>query len=371
MNYKSLLFFILFGGICFSFFGQSAKLKKAQKDVDDIRKLIKSLDVRTGKTFLEYKLLSKQIRYQEILLQKMKNEIDSVTSVIEENAKIREELLREIDRLKKEYEELIFYAYKTRNTRDKTIFILSSKNFNQAYRRFVYLQYLTEYLEQTTGDLEIKTDSLVIINDYLKLQKLEKEQLKETQTSELIKLNESKIILDEILLKLNSQREKLVADLKEKERIAEAIRISMKKNINNENLKTKSELSLKFEANKGQFPMPVNGIITSYFGEHTHPVLKNVKVNNDGIEIATNIGEKAKSIHPGIVSQVLKIPGANQAVIIKHGEYYTVYSNLSEVYVKKGENVTKGQNIGLPDSRMLNFQIWYQNVKLDPKLWLN
>jgi septal ring factor EnvC (AmiA/AmiB activator) len=371
MNFKSLLYLFFLTILCFSSFGQSTKLKKAQKDVDDIRKLIKTLDIKTGKTFLEYKLLSKQITYQEILLQKMKKEIDSVSLVIEENTKVREELLREIERLKKEYEELIFYAYKTRSTRDKTIFILSSASFNQAYRRFVYLQYLTEFLEQTTGDLEIKTDSLVLINDYLKLQKIEKEQLKETQTNELIKLNESKVILNDIIFQLNSQREKLVAELKEKERIAEAIRISMKKNVNNENLGSKSALSLKFEANKGNFPMPVKGIITSYFGEHTHPVLKNVKVNNDGIEIATNIGEKAKSIHPGIVSQVLKIPGANQAVIIKHGEYYTVFSNLSEVYVKKGDNVTKGQNIGLPDSRILNFQIWYQNVKLDPQLWLN
>jgi septal ring factor EnvC (AmiA/AmiB activator) len=349
---------------------QSSKLIKAQNDVEDIRKMIKSLNLKTGKTYLEYQLLSKQIKYQEILLKKMTGEIDSVTQMIDTNVKARSGLLKEIERLKKEYEELILYAYKTRNTRNKTIYILSAETFNQAYRRFVYLQYLTEYLEQTTTELKVKTDSLVYINENLKIQKIEKEQLKENQTDELLKLNESKEVLDGILFNLNTQKEKLSADLKEKERIADALRNSIKKTLKNENFGTKSELSLKFEANKGKLSMPVNGIIMSSFGEHIHPVLKNVKVNNDGIEIAANVGEKVKNVYPGVVSQVLKIPGSNQAIIIKHGEYYTVYSNLSDVYVKKGENVKTDQEIGIPDSRMLNFQIWYQNVKLDPQSWL-
>jgi murein DD-endopeptidase MepM/ murein hydrolase activator NlpD len=225
-------------------------------------------------------------------------------------------------------------------------------------------------LEETTQDLKIKTDSLIYINENLKIQKLEKEQLKENQTDELLKLNESKEILNEILFNLNNQKEKLQIELNEKERIAESLRKSIKKTLKNENFALKSELSLKFEENKGKFPLPVKGIITSYFGEHTHAVLKNVKVNNDGIEIATSPGEKVKNIHSGIVSQVLKIPGSNNAVIIKHGEYFTVYSNLSEVMVKKGENVSTGQEIGIPDSRILNFQIWYQNIKLDPQIWL-
>jgi murein hydrolase activator len=349
---------------------QSSKLLKAQKDVDDVRKLIKSLNLKTGKTILEYQLLSKQITYQEILLKKMTKEIDSVSQMIETNVKVRNDLLKEIDRLKMEYEDLILYAYKTRNTRNKTIYILSAETFNQAYRRFVYLQYLTEYLEETTTELKVKTDSLVYINENLKIQKIEKEQLKENQTDELLKLNESKVVLDGILFNLKSQKDKLTAELREKERIAESLRNTIIKTVKTENLGTKSELSLKFEANKGKYPMPVNGIITSTFGEHIHPVLKNVKVNNDGIEIAANEGEKVKNIHPGVVSQVLKIPGSNNAVIIKHGEYFTVYSNLSSVYVKKGENVKTGQELGVPDSRLLNFQIWYQNVKLDPQTWL-
>jgi murein hydrolase activator len=370
MIQKFSIFLLLFILSVVFLSAQSSKLIKAQKDVEDIRKLIKSLNLKTGKTYLEYQLLSKQIKYQEILLKKMTKEIDSVSQMIDTNVKVRNDLLKEINRLKKEYEELILYAYKTRNTRNKTIYILSAETFNQAYRRFVYLQYLTEYLEQTTTELKIKTDSLIYINENLKIQKIEKEQLKENQTGELLQLNESKKILDGILFNLNTQKDKLTSELREKERIAEALRNSIKKTMKNETFGTKSDLSLKFEANKGRYNMPVNGIITSSFGEHIHPVLKNVKVNNDGIEIATNVGEKVKNIHPGVVSQVLKIPGSNNAIIIKHGEYYTVYSNLSEVYVKKGENVKTGQEIGMPDSRMLNFQIWYQNVKLDPQSWL-
>ncbi len=241
--------------------------------------------------------------------------------------------------LKGEYEELIFYAYKTRNTRNKTIYIFSSKSFNQAYRRFVYLQYLTEYLEETTYDLKIKTDSLDFLNESLNLQKIEKLQLKENQTDELLKLNESKTILKNILNKLNNQKEKLKEDLKIKEKVAAALRKSIKKNVSSVKTTKKSALSHKFERNKGKLPFPVKGIIASSFGKHTHSVLKNVKIYNDGIEIATSVGAKAKSVHPGVVSQVLKIPGANNAVIVKHGEYYTVYSNLADVYVRKGDKL--------------------------------
>lgn len=272
--------------------------------------------------------------------------------------------------LKGEYEELIFYAYKTRNTRNKTIFIFSSKTFNQAYRRFVYLQYLTEYLEETTNDLKIKTDSLEYLNESLNIQKNEKLVLKENQTDELLNLNESKTVLARILAKLNNQKDKLKEDLRKKEKIAAALRKSIKKSVSSGSSIKKSPLSLKFERKKGKLPFPVKGIIASSFGKHTHSVLKNVKINNDGIEIATSVGAKAKSVHPGIVSQVLKIPGANNAVIVKHGQYYTVYSNLADVYVSKGDNLIKGQEIGIPDSRMLNFQIWYLNKKLNPQKWL-
>ena len=169
---------------------------------------------------------------------------------------------------------------------------------------------------------------------------------------------------------MTSKKTELIADVRRKEKTATALRKSIKKNVGTNTSVKKTKLSKDFEKNKGRLPYPIKGIVTSSFGKHTHSVLKNVQVNNDGIEIASSIGEKVKSIHSGVVSQVLKIPGGHNAIIIKHGQYYTVYSNLADVYVNKGAKVTRGEAIGTPNARILNFQIWYQNKKLNPQKWL-
>ncbi len=349
--------------------GQSKKLIKAQQDLEKARSLLTSLNKKSEVTYLKYQVLEKQIKYQKILLKNIKSEIDSLDKLISENTKKRNELQETIKSLKKEYEELIFYAYKTRKIRDKTIYIFSAKTFNQAYRRFIYLQYLAEYLEQTTNDLEIKSDSLNLLNENLYIQKNEKLELKEKQADELLKLNYSKKILDNILNKLKSKKEQLLIEIKKKEKMTAALRKSIK-SVSAGVSSKKSKLSLSFEKNKGKLSYPAKGIIASSFGKHTHAVLKNVQINNDGIDIATKHGEKAKAVFRGEVVQVLKIPGANKAVILKHGQYYSVYSNLKDTYVKKGEIVTKGQEVGMPDAGMLNFQIWYKNKKLNPQKWL-
>ncbi len=356
-------------GISFVAEAQSKKLKKAQKDLEKARKLLTSLNKKSEATYLKYQVLEKQIKLQEILLKNIKSEIDSLDILITENTDKKNKLEETIKGLKKEYEELIFYAYKTRNIRDKTIYIFSAKTFNQAYRRFVYLQYLTEYLEQTTSDLKQKSDSISFLTDNLFIQKNEKLELKEKQTDELLKLNASKKILDNILNKLQSKKQQLLDEIRKKEKITAALRKSIK-NVSGNLSSKKNKLSLNFEKNKGRLPYPAKGIIASSFGKHTHAVLKNVQINNDGIDIATEQNENVKCVFKGVVVQVLKIPGANKAVIVKHGQYYSVYSNLSDVFVKKGDHVSTGEEIGKPDARMLNFQIWYQNKKLNPQKWL-
>jgi len=361
-----LLFFILFSNITFA----QTKLAKAEKELRQARSLLQSLDKKSTRTLTKYKIRQKQIELQNVILNQIKNEIDILENDILKNSRKKGVYQKEINRLKNEYEELILYAYKTRKTRDKTMFIFSSKTFNQAYKRFVYLQYLTEYLEETTKDLQIITDSITQINMILSDQKQEKLVLKEKQTDELIKLNKSKIILSSILKNLQNKKFQLLAEVRRKERIAKTLRKSIKSHVASTKGVKKSKVSLAFEKRIGKLPFPVKGIITSSFGKHTHSVLKNVQVNNDGIEIASAKNAIVKSVYKGEVSQVLKIPGGNKAVIIKHGQYFTVYSNLDVVYVNKGDKIKQGGKIGLPKSRILSFQIWYLNKKLNPQTWL-
>ena len=367
LTYSILIVFVLL--VSLNSFGQSKKLIKVQKELKKARNLLASLNKTSEVTYLKFQVLDKQIKLQKNLLQNIKTEIDSLDKLILTNTKKRNDLEETIKSLKKEYEELIFYAYKTRNARDKTMYILSAKTFNQAYRRFVYLQYLTEYLEQTTTDLKQKSDSLSLLNDDLFLQKNEKLELKEKQTDELLKLNYSKKILNNIIENLSSKKEQLIKEIRKKQKITVALR-KLIKNVSANSSSVKTKLSRNFEKNKGRLPYPAKGIISSSFGKHRHAVLKNVQINNDGIDIATEQGQDAKAVFKGEVVQVLKIPGANKAIIIKHGQYYSVYSNLEEVYVKKGDKVSTGEAVGKPDARMLNFQIWFKNNKLNPQKWL-
>jgi murein DD-endopeptidase MepM/ murein hydrolase activator NlpD len=134
----------------------------------------------------------------------------------------------------------------------------------------------------------------------------------------------------------------------------------------------------QFEQNKRHLPWPVErGVITDHFGVHDHPVLKNIVVHNNGVDISTVQGAKARSVFAGEVSRVFMVTGGNTAVIIRHGKYLTVYSNLINVQVKSGEKVSTKQTIGTigTDSddeakTVLKFQIWKENEKLNPEEWI-
>jgi murein hydrolase activator len=137
-------------------------------------------------------------------------------------------------------------------------------------------------------------------------------------------------------------------------------------------------LSGDFSNNKGRFPWPVeHGVITDRFGEHPHPVLKKIMIQNSGIDITTQANENARAIFKGEVSKVVVISGGDMAVIVRHGNYLTVYSNLSEVYVKAGQKVDIRQDIGKiftdkddDNKTVLKFQLWRESTKLDPEEWI-
>ena len=182
--------------------------------------------------------------------------------------------------------------------------------------------------------------------------------------------------------KLESQRKAEVRLQQEIERvISEEAKKVNRKSSNEKGFALTSEeklLSGDFSNNRGKFPWPVQrGLITDHFGEHPHAVLKYVVVRNAGVDITTQANAKARAIFKGEVTKIVAIPGGNIAVIIRHGNYLTVYSNLSEVFVKAGQQVDSKEEIGsiftdLSDDNktVLKFQLWRENTKLDPEEWL-
>ena len=321
-------------------------------------------------------MLNYDIKTAANFIEELKEEIQSIENQIVSNTGRISSLKKKKDILKVDYEELLYYAYKTRNIRQKTLYILSAQSFNQAYRRFKYLQFFTDYVHTFTVDLHHMTDSLNTENINLSNRKKEKIHLREKQADEIIRLKKVKTTKKTIIAKLRTKKSKLQREIKKRKIRSNAITNSVQKQ-NKTQTDDKSPETVSFAQAKGKLPFPVNGIITSRFGKHRHPVYENVFIRNDGIEITASNTYDVKSVFKGLVKQIIQIPGSNKAVLVKHGTYYTVYANLSDVYVKTEQKIDRNTKIGKifvnstsDDSGVLNFQIWKQNKKLNPERWL-
>lgn len=288
-----------------------------------------------------------EIKNQKQYISLINNNIENINNEIKHNKKLSENVKNELEIIKKDYNKLAFYAYKTRNIRQKTIYILAAEDFNQAYERFKYLCFFTDYFLTKSKDLKKINDSLTDLNEKLENDTKNLKKLKKNRNNELKKLNSKKL------------QEKL------------------KNKTKNEKNKPKSKETIAFEKRKGKLDLPVSGAVTSSFGKHKHPVLRNVTTINNGIEITVTGSNEVKAVFKGFVSKVVIIPGANKAILLKHGQYFTVYSNLSEVFVRENQEIKANQKIGKvfrgknnSSSNILDFQIWYGNEKLNPKRWL-
>ncbi len=404
-----------------------AQRKKTLKEIEYTNSLIKKTRLEKKNSMNQLLVLNKKIKAREELIVNMQGEIvylDSRIGVL--NIKL-DSLESDLVKLKKAYAKMIVFAYKTRSAYDKLIFVLSADNFNKSYRRLRYLQYYGEYRQKQIQQIITTKTEMKNILLQLKDKKVQKEQLKSDTENEKQALSKDKdeqtVVLSslkkqesDLLKKLNAQKQ---ADKKLQESIRSLIAEEMRKareeaarkakelaekkakeNANKANktnatdnkteaktnnktyeiLMTPEEqlVNDKFEANRGRLPWPTErGVILSSYGEHEHPVLKGVKVRNDGVYISTLPGARVRSVFDGEVSKVLAIPGKNKIVIIKHGNFFTVYANLNDVSVSPGQKVKTKQNIGTAstdpdeDKTYVELQIWNGNVKLNPELWIS
>lgn len=381
--------------------------KKILKEIQYTNSLIKKTRREKKNSMNQLLILNKKIKSREELINNMQKEIVYLNSRINTlNIKLNS-LEANLLKLKKNYAKMIVFAYKTRSAYDKLIFVLSADNFNKSYRRLRYLQYYGEYRQKQIQKIisiktEIKNVLMQLKNEKMKIEQLKLDNEKEKQSLIKDKKEQTQILSNlkkrekELLKKLNAQKQAdkklqesikaLIAEemRKAKEKAArkakELAKKKAKKTKTDEIILTPEEqlVNDKFEANKGRLPWPTErGVISSSYGEHEHPVLKGVKIRNDGVYISTLPGAKVRSVFDGEVSKVLTIPGKNKIVIIKHGKFFTVYANLHDVTVSPGQKVKTKQYIGAAstdpdeDKTYVEFQIWNGNVKLNPELWIS
>lgn len=401
-----LIFILLFacGANEYSFSQQNKrdlekKREKILKEIEQTNKLLKQTEKNKNATKAQLDALKKKISLRNDLISSINSEISSLNGEITKTSRNIDSLEKQIVQMRGDYADMVRFAQKNQNRYQAMMYIFAADDFNQGYKRLKYLQQYTEN-RRTQVDLITATQTeLTGKKRDLVTKKNEKTGLKIVQEKQKTELVGEKEQQDKMMANLTQSEKKLQKQLAEKlkakekleKNIAALIRKEVeaakkkavsqgKKNVTNENVFSLTpeakQLSAGFANNKGTLPWPVEqGRISETFGEHPHPLLKNVTIKNDGVDIQSAKGSSVRSVFNGEVTGTVSLPGGS-AIIIRHGEFLSVYSNVENVYVKKGDKVNTKQNIGTirTDSESgkaeLNLQIWKGFTKLNPQLWL-
>lgn len=412
-------------------------------------------DDKQHKLELRKAQIQEEIRENERLLQETKKKEKSVTSLIEiqkKKIKLKEKLInttvkqtkllgndlylnqlkinklrRELVVLKEDYAEMIVKSYKSRSEQSRAMFLLSSKDFLQAYKRAQYMKQYASFRRVQGQEIKNKTMQLNQFCNVLSVQKSVKQKLLEENEKERSELQKEKQEQEILVNSIKKDKKKLLADIKKKQKesrqierqidklIREAIAEANRKAREAELAKNKAEIAKKtaeakaagkkyeapvikkpeptssnkfvlstagqalsnnFKANRGRLPWPVDkGIVYSAYGEHAHPVIKTLVVHNSGVEIETEEGSNARAVFSGEVMKVQLMSNV-KVVYIKHGDFITVYQNLSKVYVGLGDKVNAKQSIGQihknsSEKTILKFLIYQNATILNPQIWIN
>lgn len=372
------------------------KKRKLQDEIEYTNNLIEETKKSQSNSMDQLLKLNKKIDARQEIINTIYEEVKLLDRKIEKNKTAIANLEADLQELREEYAKMLYYTYKNRSSYNRLLFLFSSKNFNQAYKRLKYLQQYTSYrkrqaqlIVKTREEINKKIEALEVIRS-------EKKVLLASLETERQNYSNEKKEQEGILNSLKKKESDLLKDLNRKQRTAEKLQRAIEEIIREEIRKAREaaakagstskgfpmtpeaqQLSNNFSANKGKLPWPVaQGVITGRYGTHPHPVLKQIQVKNNGIDISTNAGSTARSIFEGIVSKVLIIPGEGKSVLIRHGEYLSVYSYMSEVYVKAGDKVVTKQELGMLVSENANtkttihFELWKGMSTLDPSFWL-
>ena len=389
------------------------KKQQLNSEIAATTKILKETQRNKAATLSQLKTLNRQIQIREQLIGTINSEINFIDKQTNQNTQTIRLLEGQLTKLKKEYAGMVLFAFRNQSSYNKLMFVFAAKDFNQAYKRLKYLQQFSDYrekqafyIEQTQGQLSTKVTEL-------KTKKQQKsglltEEQKEKKTLGLEKEDKTKIAVV-----LQSKEQQLKKDLKEKQaaqaRLNRAIEDIIRREIDLARKKAEADarakagtkpgvktetkpisassalnltpeaakLSADFASNMGKLPWPVEkGTITEGFGQHPHPILKGITTQNNGVDIKTNVNATVRALFAGEVTGIITIPGGQIAILVRHGEYVSVYSNLKSYSVKRGDKVTTKQAIGvaftdtIEDQTEVHLEIWKGMTKLDPQNWL-
>lgn len=365
------------------------KQQKLKEDIAYKEKLLKQIEVDSRNAQSRIKIASQKIEQREELISVLLEELDLIDQKIKQNQDLISAFENDIVQLKDEYARMITQAYKTRNNADKVMYIFASDDFDQAYRRMKYLQQLSDYRQQQAEAILSAQANLEKKREALVNQREEKNKVLNNHNQEKVVLNRERQEKVEKITQLSSQESKYKKELAQVAKQAEELRLAIKKAIEREMTTTNPsggsggfnitpeamELGKNFTANKGKLPWPVDkGEVVAKFGQQPHPFLNQVTVKNNGITISTTQGSRARAVFDGVVSKIIILPGVGKVVMVRHGEYISVYTNLKETFVSNGDKIKTKEEIGVivtdKGKTEFEFQLWKGTELINPVYWI-
>ncbi|XOV92012.1 MAG: murein hydrolase activator EnvC family protein [Bacteroidota bacterium] len=391
-NPLSLCIFLLFFLLHSVTYGQKTKteLEKQKREnlqkIAEAEKILAETEKEKKVTVGQLRALNQQISAREGLIRSLNQEVNLIDLEMDDLSVIVKALQNDIEVLKEEYAAMIYAAYKANHGFNKITFLFSASTFNQLFQRLKYLEQYADARKIQAQQIEEVSKELTTQRSQLEIKRREQKILLDQQIAENRKLLGLKTKQNSLVSSLSQREKELSKELDNRKKavdeldnlIAEIVRkeIERSKSLSSAAQANEEQLSSVFESNKNKLDWPVSpGFISQKFGRHPHPVLKRVMEDNPGINIQTSPNVPVKSVFQGKVIQKVFVPGMNNAVIVQHGEYYTLYAKLKEVNVKIGQQIAANDvlgtvytdNTGLSE---LHFEVWKQRIKLNPEQWL-
>lgn len=338
-----------------------------------------------------YFALQNQIQKRKKLVQTLHEEINSADVTIEQLKKVQNTLDNDLERLKLEYASTMRTALRNRMSNNMILFLFSAKDFSDAFKRWQYIRQYYFYRNRQAEQILKTHQNLAQKAAELEKAKVEKSKLLVAQQQQQSTLNVELADKDRLVKSLKSDESKLITELNKQQKAHDQLNKAIEEVILAEMAKKKKDarkpealatakdnaadasLTNGFEQSRGRLSWPIaNGMIVRPFGTQPHPTLKGVKVNNNGIDIRSDKSSDVYSVFTGTVVATQYIPGYQNMVMVQHGQYYTVYSNLEDVKVKRGEAVSAKALIGSisKDKPEVHFEVWHEKEKLNPADWI-
>lgn len=414
------------------------KRQKIMRDIETTDRMLKKTTQTKEATYDRFVALQSQIKSRENLIQTLTDEISAAEFEIEQNKNKIASLQADIARMREDYSRMLRSAYRRKSLSNSLLFLLSADNFNQAFRRWLFLRKYDRYRKQQGDILTAAQAALTQRIAAIRETREEKSRLLSSLTGQKVTLNTELSEKNELIQALTKDETRLKSDLLKKQSAYEVLNRAIEKTIEEEVEKrieagkknkpappkekesppavtekkkespavitvvkpkeapanpppapeaapesderiSESEdmVSGEFRRKRGKLPWPVErGFISRSFGRQKHPTLKNIEITNNGIDIRTEEASAVNAVFGGKIAGVQFIPGHNYTIIVQHGDYYTVYSNLSDAYVKKGDTVNAQQPLGKVSSNPitgateLHFELWREKERLNPAGWI-